>query len=161
MPPKDTIRALEPQRASIAAIGNLRSGFVRKIHTTCGRLACHRMRENDPGHGPHFQLVFDADGKRSTRSFSGERAALLRTEVEESQRLRRLTGELIAVSEQLSEARFAMEGPPARRRAKKEPARGSLSTSPTPSIISAMPPRPSAAPTAHSPRHGPTSVTTS
>ena len=114
MAPSHTIRALEQQRAgilaSIAAIGNLRSGFVREIRTKCGRPACHCMCEDDPGHGPYFQLVFDAHGERTTRSVSAERAAVLRAEVAECQRLRRLTGELIAVSEQLSEARFASEG---------------------------------------------------
>ena len=125
--PSDSIAALEQQRArilaSIAAIGNLRSGFVREIHTKCGRPACHCMRAGDPGHGPYFQLVFDADGQRTTRSVSAERAAVLRAEVDECQRLRRLTGELIAVSEQLSEARLAGDGRPAGQRAKKKPAR--------------------------------------
>ena len=127
----DTIRSLEQQRArilaSIAEIGNLRSGFVREIRTKCGRPACHCMRADDPGHGPYFQFVCDADGKRSARSVSAERAAVLRAEVDECQRLRRLTGELIAVSEQLSDARFASAGPAARRQGKKKPARSSSS----------------------------------
>ena len=119
----DTIRAVEQQRAGIvastAAIGNLRSGLVREIHTKCGCPACHCMREYNPGHGPCFQLVFDAGGKRTTRSVSAERAAVLRAEVSECQRLRRLTGELIGASEQLSEARFACQGPSEQPRATK------------------------------------------
>ena len=127
----DTIHSLELQRASILAsiaeIGNLRSGFVREIRTKCGRPACHCMRPNDPGHGPYFQFVCDAAGKRTARSVSAERAAVLRREVDECQRLRRLTGELIAVSEQLSDARFASAGPAAQPPSKKKPAHSSSS----------------------------------
>lgn len=51
-----TIAAPEQQRArilaSIATIGNLRSGLVRKTHTKRGRPACHCMRADDPGLRP-------------------------------------------------------------------------------------------------------------
>ncbi len=130
-PPSATIRALQQRRASIlasiSAIGELRSGTVVAIHTKCGRPACHCMQEGDPGHGPYFRLVFNSAGKQTTRSLSAKNAALVRAEVAECQRLRRLTGELIEVSEQLSDARFQASGPPAQRPAKKKPARRSSS----------------------------------
>ncbi len=114
-PPSSTIGALEQRRASIlasiSAIGDLRPGSVIEIHTKCGRPACHCQQEGDRGHGPYFRLVFYSDGKQTTRSLSAQKAETVRAEVAACQRLRRLTGELIEVSEQLSEARLPSADP--------------------------------------------------
>ncbi len=130
--PSASIPALQQRRASIlasiSAIGALRPGTVSEIYTKCGRPACHCQQQGDRGHGPYFRLVFNSAGKQTTRSFSARNAEVLRAEVAECQRLRRLTGELIEVSEQLSDARLQSAGPAsAQRPSKKKPARRSSS----------------------------------
>ena len=127
-----TLRALEQRRArilaSIGAIGELRPGTVSEIYTKCGRPSCHCQQEGDRGHGPYFRLVCSSSGKQITRSLSARHAAVLRTEVAECQRLRRLTAELIEVSEQLSDLRLQRAGPAAAQRpSKKKLARRSSS----------------------------------
>ena len=130
--PSDSIPALEQRRASILAsinsIGALRPGSVTEVYTKCGTPACHCHRDGDPGHGPYFRLTFNSDGKQITRSLPARQANAVREEVAECQRLRRLTAELIEVSERISEARLRSAGTnPAPDAAKKKPASRSSS----------------------------------
>ena len=134
MPPphSDSIPALEERRASILAsinsIGALRPGSVSEVYTKCGRTTCHCHRYGDPGHGPYFRLTFNSDGKQITRSLPARQADAVREEVAECQRLRRLTAELIEVSEQISEARIHSIGTnPAMDAAREKPASRSSS----------------------------------
>ena len=134
-PPDSTspsLQALVQRRArildSINAIGALRPGTVSEIYTKCGRPNCHCQQPGDRGHGPYFRLVYNVNGKQRTRALSARQADSVRAEVAECQRLRRLTAELMEVSEQLSEARLhsaaASSSPPP---SKKKPARSSSS----------------------------------
>ena len=129
-----TVSTLEQRRAEIlaqiSAIGDLRPGTVTEIYTKCGDPACHCQQDGDRRHGPYFRLVFQADGKRTTRSLASQHISAVCAEVAECQRLRRLTGELIEVSEQLSEAHLRGTPPSVQRAGKKKPAR---SNSPRPS----------------------------
>lgn len=134
-----SLQALEQRRArilaSINAIGALRPGSVSEIYTKCGRPNCHCQQPGDRGHGPYFRLVYNVDGKQRTRALSARQADSVRAEVAECQRLRRLTGELMEVSEQLCEARLhsaaASSSPPP---SKKKPARRSSSPPSKPSL---------------------------
>ena len=117
-PPQPTapaIQALELRRAEllaqISSIGPLRPGTVSEIQTKCGRPNCHCKQPGDPGHGPYFRLVFNTDGKQTTRSLPARHAAAVRSEVAECQRLRQLTDELIEVSAALSDARLQSAAP--------------------------------------------------
>ena len=129
-----TLRKLQQRRADIlagiSAIGALRPGTVSEIYTKCGRPNCHCQQPGDRGHGPYFRLVGHLAGKPTTRALSAQQAEIVRAEVAECQRLRRLTAELIEVSEQLSEAQLHGLGPSRQRPSKKKPARRS---SPPPS----------------------------
>ena len=125
-----TLPALQQRRTqiltSISAIGALRPGTLSTVYTKCGRPNCHCQQPGDRGHGPYFRLVGNSHGKPRTRALSAAQAAIVRAEVSECQRLRRLTAELIEVSEQLSEARLAQRGKETPG-ALKKPARRSLS----------------------------------
>lgn len=94
-------------RSELASIGDLRPGPLREKYMRCGKPTCRCQREDDPGHGPYFVLDCQTAGRRTTRSIPPERVAATRAQVEECQRLRRLTSELIEVSEQLCETRLA------------------------------------------------------
>ena len=109
MPDPLDVPALEQQRDRIrnelAAIGDLRPGPLRAKFMRCGKPACHCQREDDPGHGPYCLLDGQTGGRQTTRSIPPDRVAATRAQVEQCQRLRRLTGELIAVSERLCDPR--------------------------------------------------------
>ncbi len=94
-------------RSELASIGDLRPGPLREKHMRCGKPTCRCQREDDPGHGPYFLLDRQTGGRKTTRSIPAARVAETRAQVEECQRLRRLTSELIAVSERLCDTRLA------------------------------------------------------
>ena len=103
--------ALEQQRdrirSQLASIGDLRPGPLREKFMRCGKPTCHCHSHNDPGHGPYFLLDCQTAGRNTTRSIPAERVEQTRAQVEECKRLRRLTNELIEVSEQLCDTRSA------------------------------------------------------
>ena len=105
-------------RAELGALGDLRPGTLVERYRKCGKPSCHCAREGDPGHGPVWTLVFNAQGKSKTRVIPPEAVAATRAQIEECRRLRRLTGELIEVSEGLCHARLSA-GREAGREAKK------------------------------------------
>ena len=73
----------------------------------CANPPCRCQHEQDPDHGPYFVLYCQSGGRKTTRSIPADRVAETRAQVEECQRLRRLTSELIEVSEQLCDTRLA------------------------------------------------------
>ena len=97
------LRVLEARRdhlrAELGSVGDLRPGTLVERYRKCGKPSCHCAREGDPGHGPVWTLVFSAQGKSKTRVIPPEAVAATRAQIEECRRLRRLTGELIEVSE--------------------------------------------------------------
>ena len=94
-------------RAELGAVGDLRPGTLVQRYRKCGKPSCHCAREGDPGHGPVWTLVFSAKGKSKTRVIPPDAVAATRTQIEECRRLRRLTGELIEVSEGVCHARLS------------------------------------------------------
>jgi hypothetical protein len=117
---------LEQRRASIldqiSSLGDLRPGTLRKKYLKCGTPSCHCHHEGDPGHGPYFVLLFYRDGKKTSRSIPAAHAARTQAQVGECRRLRRLTGALINVSEQLCNARLEL-GTDTPNEREKKPAR--------------------------------------
>ena len=111
-------------RSALTAIGDLRPGSLRHRYQKCGKPNCRCKQAGHPGHGPYFVLLCEVAGKKTTRSIPAARVDETRAQVDECQRLRRLTGELIEVSEQLCDARLQTAGADARN-AKKKPARSS------------------------------------
>ncbi len=114
MPDTPTIPALEQQRerilGALATLGDMRPGSLVQRYMQCGRATCHCQQEGDPGHGPYFVFVRDVDGKRTSRSLSKAAAAIVQPQLAEYQRFRRLSSALLAVSEQLADARLAQRG---------------------------------------------------
>lgn len=94
-------------RTELGAVGDLRPGTLVERYRKCGKPSCHCAREGDPGHGPVWTLVFNAKGKSKTRVIPPEAVAATRAQIEECRRLRRLTSELIEVSEGLCHARLS------------------------------------------------------
>lgn len=104
----------------------MRPGTLREKYLKCGTPSCRCHQEGHPGHGPYFVLLFYRNCKKTSRSIPAAHASRTQAQVEECQRLRRLTAALIEVSEQLCNARLEL-GTDTPNEGKKEPAHGNSS----------------------------------
>jgi hypothetical protein len=104
-------RQLEERRSQIreqlATIGDLRPGSLVARYRKCGKPNCHCAGEDERGHGPSWSLTRRVRGKTVTRIIPADAVPETQTQIAEYQRLRRLTGELVEVSERLCEAKLA------------------------------------------------------
>lgn len=129
--PRD-IHALATQRDrlrhQLAEIGDLRPGSLVPNYRRCGKPTCRCSTEGHPGHGPHWILTHKVKGKTRTRVIPLSEVEKTRAHIAECQRLRRLVGELVEVSEELCQARMEQSRPEAGEGAarKKKPARRPL-----------------------------------
>ncbi len=123
MPTGPPIPTLEQNRRSILAelfaIGDMRPGSLVHRYMKCSTPTCRCWQEGDPGHGPYFLLVRNLDGKRTSRSLPSAAATTVQSQLDEYQRFRRLTAELVDVCEQLADARLPQAGTDTRNEAKK------------------------------------------
>jgi len=94
-------------RDELAHVGDLRPGSLVGRYRACGKPTCHCAREGDRGHGPSWSLTRAVGGRTVTRIIPAEAVDRTREQIAEYQRLRRLTGELVEVSEGLCEALLA------------------------------------------------------
>ena len=115
----------EAVRRELAEIGDLRPGSLVPNYRKCGKPNCRCATEGDPGHGPHWILTHKVKGKTRTRVISPSEVEKTRAQIAECQRLRRLVGALIEVSEDLCHARMEQSGQDAGEggERKKKPAR--------------------------------------
>ena len=108
--PDEQIAALERRQAhlrgQLALIGEMRSGSLTERCRRCGKAQCRCARVGDSGRGPVLSLTRKRSGKTATRIIPAHAAAEIRAEVAEYRRFRRLSKELIEVSDALSEARL-------------------------------------------------------
>ena len=127
-PESPDIPALEQRRDSILAalttIGDMRPGSLVRRFMKCSKPTCRCHDKDHPGHGPYYVLARNVNGKRTSRTVPDASVPAVQAQVDAFQRFRRLSAELVAVSEQLADARL---GPAAARSAavKKKPARSS------------------------------------
>ena len=84
----------------------------------CGKPYCHCAKEGSRGHGPSWSLTRQVAGKTVTRIIPPAAVAQTQAQIAECQRLRRLTGELIEVSDALCQlgSRTGAGAPPRRRK---------------------------------------------
>lgn len=106
-------------RGQIASVGDLRPGSLVGRYRKCGKPNCHCATETSGGHGPSWSLTRQVGGKTVTRIIPPSAVPQTREQIAEYQRLRKLTGELIEVSEGLCEALLAAPGAASDEVAKK------------------------------------------
>jgi hypothetical protein len=97
-------------RAELASIGDLRPGSLVGRYRKCGKPNCHCASDRGGGHGPSWSLTWKVDGKTMTRIIPADAVEQTREQIAEYQRLRRLTRELIEVSERLCEVGLSGSG---------------------------------------------------
>jgi len=97
-------------RDQLAGIGDLRPGSLVGRYRRCGKPNCHCAREEGGGHGPSWSLTRGVGGRTVTRIIPPGAVPKTREQIAEYRRLRRLTSELVEVSEGLCEALLAGPG---------------------------------------------------
>lgn len=97
-------------RAELASVGDLRPGSLVGRYRKCGKPNCHCATEAAGGHGPSWSLTRQVAGKTVTRIIPAGAVEQTRQQLDEYRRLRRLTRELVEVSERLCEARLSAPG---------------------------------------------------
>jgi hypothetical protein len=117
--PQELERRRDEIRAELAALGDLRPGSLVGRYRRCGKPTCHCAREEGGGHGPSWSLTRAVGGRTVTRIIPADAVPVTRAQLAEYGRLRRLTSELVEVSEGLCEARLAGSAGAAAREAKK------------------------------------------
>lgn len=96
--------------AELASIGDLRPGSLVGRYRRCGKPNCHCATEPEGGHGPSWSLTRKVGGKTVTRIIPGDAVEQTREQIAEYRRLRRLTRELVEVSERLCDLRLSSPG---------------------------------------------------
>jgi len=105
--PEELRKRRDEIREELAAVGDLRPGSLVGRYRKCGKPNCHCAREEGGGHGPSWSLTRAVGGRTVTRIIPPDAVPRTRAQIAEYQRLRRLTGELVEVSEGLCEALLA------------------------------------------------------
>lgn len=101
---------LEAKRAELlkelSQVGDMRSGSLSMRYQKCGKHPCVCHEPNHPGHGPIYSFSSIVDGKTKIRNYKeGPELKKLLRELENYERFRGLSRELIAVSDKMSELR--------------------------------------------------------
>jgi hypothetical protein len=102
----NSMTELEARRSRILrqfiGLGDLRSGSICAVPRRCGKPTCHCAKPNGPGHDPQVRLTRRVEGKTVAESFSTPAAwRKAQSEIDEYHRLQNLTGELLAVNEEI------------------------------------------------------------
>ena len=92
--------------ADLAGLGDLRPGTLQPRYRKCGKPTCHCAREGDPGHGPKWVLVSRIAGRTRNWTIPDEAVQRTREQIDACRRFRELTRELIAVGDELCQARL-------------------------------------------------------
>jgi len=102
-----TGKLLEQRKAlfnKLAKIGNFRRGTISVNYRKCGKKNCVCTREGHPGHGPQFLWSTTIKGKSYTKQLKvGPELQKYLEENDNSRLFQRLCGEIIDVSEKLSD----------------------------------------------------------
>jgi hypothetical protein len=105
-----TIEELEGRRAvvlkQIAEVGDMRRGSIAERYRQCGKHPCCCEDADHPGHGPYYSLTVKAEGTTVTRHVAaGAELAKVQQEIAAFRRFQDLVPALVAVNEEICEAR--------------------------------------------------------
>jgi hypothetical protein len=103
---------IEKLKQEIARLGDLRPGKLSQQYNVCGKADCRCKADPPQKHGPYYQLSFTRNGKSSTQFVRKEDLAVVRQQLRNYQRLRKLVDRWIALGMELS--RLKVQQPPER-----------------------------------------------
>ncbi len=84
----------------LAAIGDFRPGNLYELNRRCGRSYCHCAEPQSPGH-PVWQLSRKHRGRSVSHHIPAAAVEQTQAQLEEYQRFRELTDELVEVSDRI------------------------------------------------------------
>ena len=124
------LAALERQRAvvlsEIVDLGDFRSGSISAISGRCGKPNCRCRQTGQPAHGPNFRLTRKINGKTVSETFaSPAQRHKAQREVDNFQRFRKLSRELLEINEQICRLRPIADEAELSPQEKKRPRRSS------------------------------------
>jgi hypothetical protein len=97
-------------KQEITSLGaDLQPGIVTQQYNVCGKAACRCKADPPQRHGPYYQLSFTRKGKSTTQFVKPEDLRLVRQQVRNYRRLRRLMDRWIALGMQLAWLRLRQE----------------------------------------------------
>jgi hypothetical protein len=97
-------------KQELSSLGaDLQPGILTQQYNVCGKATC-RCKANPPQrHGPYYQLSFTRKGKSTTQFVKPEDLRLVRQQVRNYRRLRKLMDRWIALGMELSRLRLRQE----------------------------------------------------
>ena len=123
MLPTQQLQALEARRGELrqqlVSVDDLRPGSLVARYRQCGKPNCHCATAESRGHGPIWSLTRHVGGKTVTRIIAPDAVEQTRAQLAECQRFRRLSRELIEVSDALCQTRLLVRRGDAADAAKK------------------------------------------
>lgn len=111
---------IEKLKQAIIGLGDLRPGKLSQQYNVCGKADCRCKADPPQKHGPYHQLSFTRSGKSSTQFVRKEDLAVVRQQLRNYQRLRKLVDRWIALGMELSRLKLQ---PPSERSPSVSPKR--------------------------------------
>jgi len=126
----ESLAALERQRTAILSeiidLGDFRSGSISAISGRCGKPNCRCHRPGRPAHGPNYRLTRKVNAKTVSETFaSPAQRRKAQREVDNFQRFRELSRQLLDGNEQICRLRPVEEDAELSAQEKKRPKRSS------------------------------------
>ncbi len=97
-------------KQEITSLGaDLHPGILTQQYNVCGKAACRCKADPPQRHGPYYQLSFTRKGESTTQFVKPRDLLLVRQQVRNYRRLRRLMDRWIALGMQLARLRLRQE----------------------------------------------------
>lgn len=106
-------------KAGLSTVQDMRRGSLVARYRKCGKASCCCADKDHGGHGPSLSLTWQTDGKTRTKIIPPEAAERTKAQIAEFRRFRRLSRELVEVSERICDARLESEPAEAQATVKK------------------------------------------
>ena len=101
-----TIESLETQiekiKGELAQLGDLRPGSLSKQYNVCGNPKCKCKATPPKKHGPYYQLSSTRKGKSRSKFVQKEDVGVVRAQLKNYAKLRKLTERWVDLAEELS-----------------------------------------------------------
>lgn len=94
-------------QTQLSSVQDMRRGSLVARYRKCGKPRCCCADEQHAGHGPSSSLTWQDGGKTRTKIIPAAAAERTQTQIAEFRRFRRVSRELVEISERICDARLA------------------------------------------------------